>query len=123
MAKIVTKEQFRLLPIGTVYTLYNRECFEDQKEVYYKDDVFDHADGTLDMAFEGYLTPQFKDEIMPYDIDAHIGGGVETELMANDTNMIDFDEDQLFIVYNIDEIQAMIDCLKEQLDRLNKQGV
>lgn len=107
--KIVNKDEFRKLSKGTVYSLFSPNIING--DLHIKGQTFVDKDGLMDMAFELPLYHDFdcgdpngeiysEKNLYEYDYCS--------VLSWTDTNMIDYDDNQLFAIYNKEEVLELI---------------
>lgn len=108
--KIMTRDQFVLLPAGTVYAKYQPCCFED---LCIKGDSINGVDFFLQtiLQIEADSSDQWMDRL---DRAENIGESIPMDLNVQSRDGC-FDSDQLFAVYEPQDVRGLIDRLQQAL--------
>lgn len=103
--RILTSKQFEQEPMGTVYCHWIPSMYSG--EVHIKGSKRGSEQSWWDLS----LLPWGKDENENYDLNTEI----ETEVFCTDNATYNYDDKQLWCVFNQDEVRAMIERLQNSL--------
>lgn len=108
--KIVTRDQFVLLPAGTVYAKYQPCCFE---ELCIKGDSISGVDffSQSVIEIEAKDSGQYMDRL---DQGQYLGESIAMDLNVQGRDGC-FDDKQLFAVYEPQDVRGLIDRLQQAL--------
>lgn len=103
--RILTSKQFELEPVGTVYCLWTPAIFTDN--VHIKGSKRGSEQSWWDLS----LLPWGKDEDEKYNLNTEI----ETEEFCTDNATYNYNDKQLWCVFNQEEVKGMIKRLQNAL--------
>ena len=110
--KIITRKEFLKLPIGTVWSYYEPCCFQDLNIK-----ASDLSGWETDFLYDpiiGQIDTKSSDEFLEKCDFMEKGGSVPMDFEATSREGL-FDEDQLFAIYEKEDVEKLITRLKKTI--------